>query len=241
LKARVFWKLAHTEGGRRIIDEVLLKDVDCVFDWLNLVTDSPDSDGTKCPELTDSVPPDYEYSPRPFQWGGPYSEGPETQLDRFGDLKLPETPILINHDIPDHVPRLEGFVSNAFFLLTLPLLVASKWGIGAVESVRLYPDEMICVSSDIEGWEPETESEPEHDPEPSSEGPGDVNTDTVTEVLHSFQIGDDELEISHQMLNGEISMASASSQLMEMFSDRFPLLSSLEGVIVDIEVVNPDQ
>jgi hypothetical protein len=176
-----------------------------------------------------------------FSGGGLYSEGPETHLDRFGELKLPETPILINHDTPDHVRGLEGFVSSAFFLLTLPLLVAAKWGVEAVESVKLYPDDMVCFSSDLEGWEPETESESEPDPELSSEGHGDTSTNTVTELLHSFQIGDDELEISRQMLNGEISMASASSQLMEMFSDRFPLLSSLGGVIVDIEVVNPDQ
>jgi hypothetical protein len=162
-------------------------------------------------------------------------------LDRFGELELSETPILINHDNPDHVPGLESFLSSAFFLLTLPLLVASKWKVGTVESVRLYPDAMICFSSDLEVWEPETESEPKPDPEPSLEGPGDVNTDTVTELLHSFQIGDDELEISRQMLNGEISMASASSQLLEMFRDRFPLLSSLEGVIMDSEVVYPDQ
>jgi hypothetical protein len=241
LKARVFWKLAHTEGGRRIIDDVLLKDAGCVFDWLNLVIDRTDSDEPKCPELDDSVLPDYEFSPRPFQWGGPYSEGPETHLDKSGELKLPETPILINHDIPEHVRGWEGFVSSAFFLLTLPLLVALEWGVETVENVKLYPDDMVCFSSDLKGWEPETESEPELNPEPPLGSPGDSNTNTVTELLHSFQIGDDELEISRQMLNGEISVASASSRLMEMFSDRLPLLSSLGGIIVDIEVVNPDQ
>ncbi len=57
---------------------------------------------------------------------------------------------------------------------------------------------------------------------------------TLTEHLQMFEISDAELDLSRQLLNGEVDVNTAMRRLTEMFQGALPRLSSLGGRIVDI-------
>jgi hypothetical protein len=57
---------------------------------------------------------------------------------------------------------------------------------------------------------------------------------TLTEHLRMFEISDAELDLSRQLLNGEVDANTAMRRLTEMFQGALPHLSSLGGSIVDI-------
>ncbi len=57
---------------------------------------------------------------------------------------------------------------------------------------------------------------------------------TLTEHLQMFEISDAELDLSRQLLNGEVDANTAMRRLTEMFQGALPRLSSLGGRIVDI-------
>jgi hypothetical protein len=50
-----------------------------------------------------------------------------------------------------------------------------------------------------------------------------------------FEISDAELELSRRLLDGEVDVNTAMSQITEMFRGALPRYSSPGGVIVDIQ------
>ena len=58
---------------------------------------------------------------------------------------------------------------------------------------------------------------------------------SVEEHLRLFQISEDEIEISRQLLDGEIDMSNALDQLTRLVGARIPRYSSENGVVVDVE------
>ncbi len=57
---------------------------------------------------------------------------------------------------------------------------------------------------------------------------------TLTEHLQMFEISEAELDLSRQLLNGEVDANTAMRRLTEMFQGALPRLSSLGGRIADI-------
>jgi hypothetical protein len=83
---------------------------------------------------------------------------------------------------------------------------------------------------------PTPESKPESTPEPDPTADLRLDdVDAVAEHLRVFQISEEEMEISRQVLNGEIDISAGMDLVMQMFSTRVPRYSSEGGLIVDIK------
>ena len=79
-------------------------------------------------------------------------------------------------------------------------------------------------------------SEPSETGTSVPEPPGaSADISSVEEHLRLFQISEDEIEISRQLLDGEIDMSNALDQLTRLVGARIPRYSSEDGVIVDVE------
>ncbi len=144
-------------------------------------------------------------------------------------------------DEPQEPTRLPtGSCGSALLLQTVSAAVQDSHGIDPTNGHAIYPDDVLqgCVT----GSAPELPAEQLLDPAPATtEQPPDpalasiLDGRSVTEHLQMFEISDAELELSRRLLDGEVDVNTAMSQLTEMFRGALPRYSSPGGVIVDIQ------
>jgi hypothetical protein len=144
-------------------------------------------------------------------------------------------------DEPQEPIRLpSGSCGSAFLSQTVSAAIQESHGIDLTNGHVIYSDDVL------QGWitdsPPELPSEQLLDPVPATaEQPTDpalaniLDGRSVTEHLQMFEVSDAELELSRQLLDGEVDVGTAMSQLAEMFRGALPRYCSPGGVIVDIQ------
>jgi hypothetical protein len=220
--------MAKSSEGRKHLDDCILDDFSGFFDWGKATPTSDDTDDEDCPPLEDVGA---NRRARNFD-----SIIEAMFAEMFGAEQA--------RDHRDESQELTGLptgsCNSAFFSQTVSAAVQDSHGIDPTNGHAIFPDDVLqgCVIDPP----PEPPAEPPLDPaSATAEQPPDpalasiLNERSVTGHLQMFEISDAELELSRRLLDGEVDVNTAMSQLTEMFRGALPRYSSPGGVIVDIQ------
>ncbi len=216
--------MAKSSDGRKHLDDCILSDFNGFFDWGKATPTNDDTDDEDCPPLEDV--------------------GASRQMKNFDRIieemfaEMFSAEQTHEHgDEPQEPTRLPtGSCGSAFLSQTVSAAVQDSHGIGSTSGFAIYSDDVLqgCVADPA----PEPPAEQLLDPASATvEQLSDpalasiLNGRSVTEHLQMFA----ELELSRRLLDGEVDVNTAMSQLTEMFRGALPRYSSPGGVIVDIQ------
>ncbi len=220
--------MAKSSEGRKHLDNCILSDFNGFFDWGKAIPTDDDTDDEDCPPLED-----VGTSRRVKNFDRIIEE-------MFAEMFSAEQ--TNDHGNEPQEPARLPTVScgSAYLSQTVSAAVQDSHGIDPTNGFAIYSDDVLqgCVADPA----PEPPAEQLLDPAPATaEQLSDpvlasiLDGRCVTEHLQMFEISDAELELSRRLLDGEVDVNTAMSQITEMFRGALPRYSSPGGVIVDIQ------
>jgi hypothetical protein len=212
--ARAISAMAETPEGRKHLETYLLEGFEGFFDWDRPATNE-DSDNEECPPLegsqTDQCEPDFD-----------------RVMDKlfaivYREMQAEEELAKAQRDSSPSAQASALSPATAEQAPELPPAQAS--------ALPSTPAEPVSGTSTTQPSTPApAPAEPARDPILDDVLAGR----TLTEHLQMYEISDAELDLSWQLLNGEVDANTAMRGLTEMFQGALPRLSSPGGRIVDI-------
>jgi hypothetical protein len=212
--AKAISAMAETPEGRKHLETYLLEGFEGFFDWDRPATDE-DSDDEECPPLEST------------QTGQC-----EPNFERVMDELFAK--VYREMQAEEELAKAQRHPS--------PSAQASALSPATAElAPELFPAQASALPSTPAGpvCEAPTPQPSAPTPAPAEPARDPILDDilagrTLTEHLQMFEISDAELDLSRQLLNGEVDANTAMRRLTEMFQGALPRLSSLGGRIVDI-------
>ncbi len=212
--AKAISAMTETPEGRKHIETYLLEGFEGFFDWDRPVTNG-DSDDEECPPL----------------------EGPQVgQREPNFEQIMDELFAKVYREMQEEeelakAQRQPSPSAQASALTPATAELAPELYPAQASALPSTPAEPVCEAPVPQPPTPTPAStEPARDPILDDILAGR----TLTEHLQMFEISDAELDLSRQLLNGEVDANTAMRRLTEMFQGALPRLSSLGGRIVDI-------
>jgi hypothetical protein len=212
--AKAISAMTETPEGRKHIETYLLEGFEGFFDWDRPVTNG-DSDDEECPPLE-----------------GPQVGQREPNFERIMDELFAK----VYREMQEEeelakTQRQPSPSAQASALTPATAELAPELYPAQASALPSTPAEPVCEAPVPQPPTPTpTSTEPARDPILDDILAGR----TLTEHLQMFEISDAELDLSRQLLNGEVDANTAMRRLTEMFQGALPRLSSPGGRIVDI-------
>jgi hypothetical protein len=212
--AKAISAMAETPEGRKHLETYLLEGFEGFFDWDRPATDE-DSDDEECPLL----------------------ENPQTgQCEPDFDRAMDELFAKVYREIQAEeelakTQRDSNPSAQASALPPATAEMAPELSSAQASALPSTPAEPVC--------EAPAPQPPTPTPAPTEPARDPILDDilagrTLTEHLQMFEVSDAELDLSRQLLNGEVDVNTAMRRLTEMFQGALPRLTSPGGRIVDI-------
>jgi hypothetical protein len=212
--AKAILTMAETPEGRKHLETYLLEGFEGFFDWDRPATNE-DSDDEECPPLE-----------------SPQTGRCEPNFDQVMDELFAK--VYREMQAEEELTKTQRHPSpstQASALSPATAELAPELSPAQASALPSSPAEPVC--------EAPTSQPPAPTPAPAEPARDPILDDilagrTLTEHLQMFEISDAELDLSRQLLNGEVDANTAMRRLTEMFQGALPRLSSLGGRIVDI-------
>jgi hypothetical protein len=212
--AKAISAMAETPEGRKHLETYLLEGLEGFFDWDRPAADE-DSDDEECPPLE-----------------GPQSGQCEPNFERVMDELFAKVYREMQEE--EELAKAQRHPSpsaQASALSPATTELAPELSPAQASALPSTPAEPVCEAPTPQPSAPTPAlAEPARDPILDDILAGR----TLTEHLQMFEVSDAELDLSRQLLNGEVDANTAMRRLTEMFQGALPRLSSLGGRIVDI-------